>query len=136
MKNEAIKLKRQIKAAEKKALYKAAAFLEREIKLYIKEYGETHKVLRYKKDENGKTIFENGKAKKKLGPALTISGNYAGGWTASTKETFSKIYGVVSNHVIYAPFLEKHYKVAEIVIEKNKDKIREILDKEMAKVIK
>lgn len=132
------KKQKLLKEAETRALKKAALRLEREIKDYIKEYGRTNKVLRYAKDKNGMTKFrKNGKSIKKWGPALTITGNYAAGWTSEVIEGIlgTKI-GIVKTHVVYAPHLEKHYKVAEICIERIKDEIREIIKKEMDEVMK
>jgi len=130
--------KKKLEEAQTRALKKAALRLEREIKNYIKEYGRTHKTLRYVKDQNGITVKNNqGKAKKKLGPALTITGNYAAGWTSEVVQSIlGDKLGIVKTHVVYAPHLEKHYKVAEICIERIKDEIREIIKKELDEVMK
>lgn len=129
--------KKKIAQAQTTALKKAAMRLEREIKDYIKEYGRTHKVLRYAKDKTGATKFtKRGKARKKLGPALTISGNYAAGWTSSVVEgILGQKLGIVHTHIVYAPHLEFHYKVAEICINKIKDEIKQIIKEEIDKVM-
>lgn len=125
--------KKKIQQAQERALKKAALRLEAEIKNYIKEYGRTNKVLRYVKDQSGATRRNaRGRARKKLGPALTISGNYAAGWTSAVIQgILGEKMGIVKTHIVYAPHLEMNYKVAEICINKIKDEIKEIMRNEI-----